>query len=212
MLHDPQYKKARRQHLTTTKLNNNPDWSPFRVAEKRYKARFPPLDLSNVLDLATLDPVRTHEIQQGFWSGRSDIIAHKVIHLPDRHIKAYTISCIPGAAFSGPLILISISPSIRTCLITCFCSPWTTTRACAMVPCWSCSIPKWDQSRHTLSDSTRRTLEFVAELSKWYRKRYSHSTQGIWDRLCTCGTPRSSTVNQQHTCYSYEFPLSFFFS
>ena len=76
-------------------------WSPFRIAEKKFKARFPPPDLSNVLDLATLDPARTHEIQQGFWSGRSDLIAHNSIHIPHRHTKAYIVPCIPGTAFFG---------------------------------------------------------------------------------------------------------------
>ena len=51
-----EFKKARRQHYKSTK--NRPadvdaSWSPFRAAEKKYKARFPPPDLSAVLDLAS---------------------------------------------------------------------------------------------------------------------------------------------------------------
>ncbi|KIJ68929.1 hypothetical protein HYDPIDRAFT_172447 [Hydnomerulius pinastri MD-312] len=50
----PEYKKARRQYIRTTK-NRSHDvdatWTPFRAAEKKYKARFPPPDLSGVLDL-----------------------------------------------------------------------------------------------------------------------------------------------------------------
>ena len=34
----------------------DPGWSPFRAAEKKYKARCPPPDLSTVLDLASTGP------------------------------------------------------------------------------------------------------------------------------------------------------------
>ncbi|KAL4068091.1 hypothetical protein J3A83DRAFT_4359903 [Scleroderma citrinum] len=47
-------KKARRQHIRTTKNRKNDvdaTWTPFRAAEKKYKARYPPLDLTGVLDL-----------------------------------------------------------------------------------------------------------------------------------------------------------------
>jgi alkylated DNA repair protein alkB family protein 1 len=50
------YKKTRRQHLKTTRNRDNTvdsEWTPFRSAEKRYKARFPPPDLSDVLDLGS---------------------------------------------------------------------------------------------------------------------------------------------------------------
>lgn len=113
MLLDPQYKRVRRQYLKSAAKNLNLDCSPFRVAEKKYKARFPIPNLSNVLDLATLDPARTLEIQQAFWSGRSDAIAHHVMDLPGTHTKGYIIPRIPGAAFSAPIILISICLSIR---------------------------------------------------------------------------------------------------
>ncbi|KAH0827006.1 hypothetical protein J3R83DRAFT_4673 [Lanmaoa asiatica] len=52
-----EYKKARRQHWKSTKnrpIDVDASWSPFRAAEKKYKARFPPPDLSAVLDLASL--------------------------------------------------------------------------------------------------------------------------------------------------------------
>ncbi|TFK76503.1 hypothetical protein BDN72DRAFT_809109 [Pluteus cervinus] len=74
-LHDPAsqaYKKARRQYLKATKHRDpalEADWTPFRAAEKRFKARFPPPDLSNVLDLALLDPARGPEIERGTWRG-----------------------------------------------------------------------------------------------------------------------------------------------
>ena len=113
----PQYKKARRHHFKTTQRNSSPDWSPFRAAEKRYKARFPPPDLSHVLDLATLDPARAHEIQQGFWSGRSDLIAHKPIVIPDRDTRAYIVPCIPGSTFFGPFCMFSSPYRISTGLV-----------------------------------------------------------------------------------------------
>ncbi|KAJ2916008.1 hypothetical protein MD484_g4360, partial [Candolleomyces efflorescens] len=65
------YKKARRQFYKATR--NRPtvdqDWTPFRAAEKRFKARFPPPDLSQVLDLAQLDGTRQQELAQGVWKG-----------------------------------------------------------------------------------------------------------------------------------------------
>ncbi|KAF9218329.1 hypothetical protein BS17DRAFT_804842 [Gyrodon lividus] len=59
-LYDPsssEYKKARRQHIKTTRNRINDldaNWTAFRAAEKKYKARFPPPDMSAVLDLASL--------------------------------------------------------------------------------------------------------------------------------------------------------------
>ncbi|KAG6911483.1 hypothetical protein DXG01_014557 [Tephrocybe rancida] len=104
-LHDPNtlaYKKARRLYFKATK-NRNPDleldWSPFRAAEKKYKARFPPPDLSTVLDLATLDPARDDEIQQGVWKGSSSV-PHAELSVAERSSKFYTIPQIPGAVVS----------------------------------------------------------------------------------------------------------------
>ncbi|KII88992.1 hypothetical protein PLICRDRAFT_159996 [Plicaturopsis crispa FD-325 SS-3] len=101
------YKKARKQHLKSTK-NRNPEvevaWTPFRAAEKRYKARFPPPDLSDVLDLATLDHSRADETCQAGWTGRSAAVQHREIMqknkasdeggLQDK--KAYVVPRIPG--------------------------------------------------------------------------------------------------------------------
>jgi alkylated DNA repair protein alkB family protein 1 len=90
---------------TTTYRNSdaNLDWTPFRTAEKQYKARFPPPDLSNVLDLATLDEARTEEIQRGVWSGRSDTVEYREI-TPTEPLgeskKVYIIPRIPGAMVS----------------------------------------------------------------------------------------------------------------
>lgn len=79
-IHDPSsaaYKKARRKHWKSTR--NRPeyvdaDWTPFRAAEKKYKAKFPPPDLSSVLDLAAADPSRAEETARGGWRGRADAV------------------------------------------------------------------------------------------------------------------------------------------
>ncbi|KAF8212331.1 hypothetical protein K438DRAFT_1806362 [Mycena galopus ATCC 62051] len=102
-LHDqtsPAYKKAKRQYLNSTR-NRKPDveldWTPFRAAEKRFKARFPPPDLSGVLDLALLDDTRTLEIQAGVWKGSSDALDYRELTSKDSsNIKAYTMPRIPG--------------------------------------------------------------------------------------------------------------------
>ena len=102
-IHDPSsvaYKKARRQHNKTTR-NRKPgvelDWSPFRAAEKRYRTRFPPPNLSGVLDLATMDESRAEECARGDWKGRSDAVEWKEIRLKSSDRKGYTIPRVPGA-------------------------------------------------------------------------------------------------------------------
>ncbi|RDB21008.1 Alpha-ketoglutarate-dependent dioxygenase alkB [Hypsizygus marmoreus] len=100
-LHDPtsnEYKKARRLYLKATKNrdpNTDIDWTPFRAAEKKYKARFPPPDLGNVLDLATLDSTREQEINEGVWRGCSDAIEYRQL-AGMAHVKAYVVPRIPG--------------------------------------------------------------------------------------------------------------------
>ncbi|KIY69975.1 hypothetical protein CYLTODRAFT_442295 [Cylindrobasidium torrendii FP15055 ss-10] len=100
-LHDSSsaaYKKARRIHYKTTKNRDSAadaDWTPFRTAEKYYKARFPPPSLVNVLDLATLDEERSAEIEAGFWHGNGDTVSIKEL---DTHggTKVYSVPSIPG--------------------------------------------------------------------------------------------------------------------
>ncbi|GLB35010.1 putative 2OG-Fe(II) oxygenase superfamily protein [Lyophyllum shimeji] len=100
-LHDPTspaYKKAKRLYLKATRTRNPAlelDWSPFRAAEKKFKARFPPPDLSHVLDLATLDPTREDEIDQGVWRGSHEV-EHTELSGAGRSTKAYTVPRIPG--------------------------------------------------------------------------------------------------------------------
>ncbi|KAJ7740700.1 hypothetical protein DFH07DRAFT_926444 [Mycena maculata] len=103
-LHDPSshaYKKAMRQYINSTRNRPNDvelDWTPFRAAEKRFKARFPPPDLSNVLDLALLDDTRAAEIQAGIWKGATDALDYRELtqKASSSNIKAYTTPRIPG--------------------------------------------------------------------------------------------------------------------
>lgn len=99
------HKKARRQYLKTTKNRNKDielDWTPFRTAEKRYKAHFPPPDLRNVLDLATLDGARADEVKRGIWHGTNNAVEYQEIGLKQSSCKlggqkAYVIPRVPGA-------------------------------------------------------------------------------------------------------------------
>ncbi|KAI0328128.1 hypothetical protein GY45DRAFT_1255714 [Cubamyces sp. BRFM 1775] len=108
-IHDPSsaaYKKARRKYFKSTR-NRPPqvdaDWTPFRAAEKKYKARFPPPDLSDVLDLAAADPARGDEVARGKWKGRADAVPYEEILLRDAHSggskgtrRAYVFPGKPG--------------------------------------------------------------------------------------------------------------------
>ncbi|KIY50920.1 hypothetical protein FISHEDRAFT_38493 [Fistulina hepatica ATCC 64428] len=98
-MHDPTssaYKKARRQYLKATKSRNKDveqDWTPFRAAEKRFKARFPPPDLSDVLDLSLLDGKCPH----GVWSGSLDESKFRELLMPPGSLhRAFTLRGIPG--------------------------------------------------------------------------------------------------------------------
>ncbi len=101
-----EYQRARRHHYKTTKNRTEgfgADWTPFRVAEKKYKARFPPPDLSDVLDLALLDETKSSEIERAGWMGRADAVLTNEIGLRDaqattaRTRKAFAVTGIPGA-------------------------------------------------------------------------------------------------------------------
>ncbi|KAF9030768.1 hypothetical protein BJ165DRAFT_1519542 [Panaeolus papilionaceus] len=92
----PEYNKAQKQFLKATKNRKQDlqsEWSPFRAAEKRFKARFPPPDLSSVLDLATKDQGRHQEILSGGWVGSLD--ACETIQISPKE-QVYTIPRIPG--------------------------------------------------------------------------------------------------------------------
>jgi alkylated DNA repair protein alkB homolog 1 len=91
------YKKALRKHLKTTR-NRDPssaqDWTPFRVAEKRYKARFPPPDLSDVLDLNLLD----EENDILGWQGNSHAVNTTLFDAGEGR-RGYIVPAIPGTAY-----------------------------------------------------------------------------------------------------------------
>lgn len=101
-----EYKRARRHHYKATKNRAeglDTEWTPFRAAEKKYKARFPPPDLSDVLDLALLDATRSAEIEQAVWKGSVDTVEVQEIGLKDelaannaRVRKAFTVTGMPG--------------------------------------------------------------------------------------------------------------------
>ncbi|TBU29048.1 hypothetical protein BD311DRAFT_662034 [Dichomitus squalens] len=106
-IHDPTsaaYKKARRKYLKSTR--NRPghvdaEWTPFRAAEKRYKARFPPPDLSDVLDIASTDHTRAAETSKGRWKGRADAVDCTEIPLRENEggRKAYVFPSTPGLVY-----------------------------------------------------------------------------------------------------------------
>lgn len=100
---DPAYKRARRQFLKSTR--NRPkdiedQWTPFRAAEKKYKAKFPPPDLSGVLDLALLDEKMEDEIRKGHWKGglEGTNVGYREVSFAGAGSgrKAYILSRIPG--------------------------------------------------------------------------------------------------------------------
>lgn len=100
-LHDPAsaaYKKARRKYKKSTK--HRPDsvdaeWTAFRAAEKRFKARFPPPDLSSVLDLALDDLDRRDGIEKGWWRGRADAVEVREVAVKGGR-RGYAFPQIPG--------------------------------------------------------------------------------------------------------------------
>lgn len=105
------YKKAKK--LYEKSLRNRPpeqvgvDWTSFRTAEKRFKARFPPPDLSDVLDLALLDQSRSDEILKGGWKGNPAALCHEriSIQLGDGLSKsAYVFKSHPGFVYLPNLL------------------------------------------------------------------------------------------------------------
>lgn len=100
------YKKAKK--LYEKSLRNRPPeqadagWTAFRTAEKKFKARFPPPDLSNVLDLALLGTNRLDEILNGGWKGNPAVLAYESIDVqldegPPK--SAYVFKSHPGFVY-----------------------------------------------------------------------------------------------------------------
>jgi alkylated DNA repair protein alkB family protein 1 len=108
---DKAHKKAKK--LYEKSLRNRPpeqvgaDRAPFRAAEKRFKARFPPPDLADVLDLALLDAGRSDEILEGGWKGNPIALPYERIDvqledgLPQ---PAYIFNCHPGFVYLPGLL------------------------------------------------------------------------------------------------------------
>ena len=100
----PEYKKAQRQFLKATKnrpANIEQEWTPFRAAEKRFKARFPPPDLSDVFDLACN---KVRELERKHWMGSPTVVDYVDVSLADRNLAAFSIPRVPG----GPLFSVMI--------------------------------------------------------------------------------------------------------
>lgn len=105
------YKKAKK--LYEKSLRNRPPeqigggWTAFRAAEKRFKARFPPPDLSDVLDLALLDVNRSDEILNGGWKGNSLVLSYESfdVQLGGEPTKsAYLFKSHPGFVYLPNLL------------------------------------------------------------------------------------------------------------
>jgi len=143
---DQAFKKARRQHIKTTKNRNcdvDATWTPFRAAEKKYKARFPPPDLSTVLDLA---------IDSGACRTRATRIGTS-----SEGTGVFTVDAVPGANYDiGTTRLLT---RYRSRTFTFFHMPPITTYSRAMGTSRSCTSSKRDQPRRALLSATRRSLE-----------------------------------------------------
>ena len=105
------YKKAKK--LYEKSLRNRPqdqagtDWTPFRTAEKLFKARFPPPDLSHVLDFALLDASRSEEVLTGGWKGCTPALSYECIdvQLCGEPLKtAYMFKSHPGFVYLPNLL------------------------------------------------------------------------------------------------------------
>ncbi|KAG1875011.1 hypothetical protein C8R48DRAFT_691004 [Suillus tomentosus] len=95
------YKKARRRYLKTTKNRNedlDAEWTPFRAAEKKYKARFPPPDLSHVLDLTSVTyDAETLASGRGFYCNGVEIRLLETNESTSSGVgKAFTVPRVPG--------------------------------------------------------------------------------------------------------------------
>jgi alkylated DNA repair protein alkB homolog 1 len=108
---DKAFKKAKKLYEKSLR-NRSPQQvgagrTAFRTAEKRFKARFPPPDLSDVLDLALLDASRSDEILNGAWKGNQATLSYECIdvQLEDGLPKtAYMFKSNPGFVYLPNLL------------------------------------------------------------------------------------------------------------
>ena len=105
------YKKAKKLYEKSVRNRRleqvGAGWTAFRTAEKRFKARFPPPDLSDVLDLALLDTNRSDEVLNGGWKGNPFVLSYESIdvHLSDGLPKsAYVFKSHPGFVYIPNLL------------------------------------------------------------------------------------------------------------
>lgn len=95
------YKKARRNERRSTQHGHSPDdheSTPFRLAEKKYKVKFPPPDLSAVLDLALLDKERDEETKRSAWVGSATAQEYEEVGVCEGR-KVYCLPQVPGTMF-----------------------------------------------------------------------------------------------------------------
>jgi alkylated DNA repair protein alkB homolog 1 len=97
---DKAYKKALRKHMKNKRPPADRQWTPFRAAEKRFKARFPPPDLGDVLDLSRIESGQENVDFSNEMKGNAHAIHTRPIRLrcegPKRRC-AYVVPQIPGA-------------------------------------------------------------------------------------------------------------------
>jgi alkylated DNA repair protein alkB family protein 1 len=98
-----EYKKAYKHYLKTKSEPSN-EITAFRAQEKRFKSRFPPPELSDVLDLWAIDPNLTDELKHLFpriagGLGDDDTLFHFPLSSEgaDTH-RAYCLRSHPGMA------------------------------------------------------------------------------------------------------------------
>lgn len=93
---DSSYKAALRRLKKSQKASpqvSSATWTPFRAAEKQFMQKYPPPDLSAVLDLAAGDPSRICELADNRWVGNP--AAFPITGL--RGANAFVVDAVPGA-------------------------------------------------------------------------------------------------------------------
>ena len=160
-----EYKKARRQHWKSTKnrpVNVDAGWSPFRAVEKKYKARFPPPDLSAVLDL-NADPPTLHRPVRISAKG-SDLFV-----LPD--VPGARASCQHGVALTCPTLRTG-SPA-RICLSARSTSPRQMVTSRPRAPA------KRNEPRRPLRPPVTRRLECPPPIPPCRYRIAAHPSEGF---------------------------------
>lgn len=97
-----QLRRAYKQHRKSTRgRGHEPDkseWTAFRACEKRFKSKFPPPSLDDVLDLTALVSDDAKMAQFNRRGTRTAVAANEVRTTPstDRPRRAFTLPRIPG--------------------------------------------------------------------------------------------------------------------